>query len=92
MAKKIMMMFLGITMLASLTACAAKGASGQDTAVSAAAEAEVAEEADLVESEEESAEEEQVDMPEDPTINPDNAQFWREALQKYRDDDNVHQV
>lgn len=32
------------------------------------------------------------DMPADPSINPDNAQFWRKTIQKYRKDDNVHQV
>lgn len=35
---------------------------------------------------------EQADLPADPTINPDNAQFWRESIQKYRNDDKVHQV
>ncbi len=32
------------------------------------------------------------DMPADPTINPDNAQFWRKTIQKYRKDNNVHQI
>ena len=28
----------------------------------------------------------------DPTINVENQAFWRESLQKYRHDDNVHQI
>lgn len=34
----------------------------------------------------------QADLPADPTINPDNAQYWRETLQKYRKDDEVGQI
>lgn len=30
--------------------------------------------------------------PADPTINADNAQFWRETLQNYRFNDDVHQM
>ena len=32
------------------------------------------------------------DTPADPTINVENQAFWRESLQKYRHDDNVHQI
>ncbi|MDO4976652.1 MAG: hypothetical protein Q4E53_05250 [Eubacteriales bacterium] len=34
----------------------------------------------------------QADLPEDPNINPDTAQYWRETLQNYRKDDNVKQI
>ena len=32
------------------------------------------------------------DVPEDPSINPDTAQYWRETIQKYRDVDEVKQL
>ncbi len=32
------------------------------------------------------------EIPADPNISAENAQYWREALQKYRDNDNVKQV
>ncbi len=34
----------------------------------------------------------QADMPEDPSINPENQQFWRTTIQKYRNDDKVKQL
>ncbi len=40
----------------------------------------------------ESSVEIQTDMPADPSINPDNAQFWRTVIQNYRTDDNVKQL
>ncbi len=38
------------------------------------------------------ADEAAVDMPDDPNINPDTAQYWAEILGKYRFDDNVNQL
>lgn len=32
------------------------------------------------------------DEPADSAINPENAQYWREILQKYREDADVHQI
>ncbi len=41
---------------------------------------------------EETNESMQTDLPADPSINPDNAQFWREILQKYRPSEDVKQL
>lgn len=77
MKKKMFTSFMAIGMVVSMAGCgSSNSAAGQDAA---AVTTEI-----VVET--------QVDLPADPTINPDNAQYWRETIQKYRKDDEVHQL
>lgn len=77
MRRKIISLIVATCMLVSITACSNSKTAATET-TSEAASTEAVKDA--------------VDLPADPTINPDNAQYWRESIQKYRKDDMVHQI